>query len=43
MIIQSKNELNYEVVKDYYRHAIYFVTKEVNLFQLYIFALSINM
>lgn len=43
MIIQSKNELNYEVLKDYYRNAIYFATKEVNLFQLYVFALSINM
>ncbi|XP_070150197.1 inhibitor of nuclear factor kappa-B kinase subunit beta [Polyergus mexicanus] len=42
MIIQSKNELNYEVLKDYYRNAIYFATKEVNLFQLYVFALSIN-
>ncbi|XP_029167481.1 inhibitor of nuclear factor kappa-B kinase subunit alpha-like isoform X2 [Nylanderia fulva] len=42
MLIQSKIELNYEVLKDYYRHVIYFTTKEVNLFQLYIFALSIN-
>lgn len=42
MIIQSKNELNYKVLKDYYHHAIYFATKEVNLLQLYIFALSIN-
>ncbi|XP_050458472.1 uncharacterized protein LOC126855123 isoform X2 [Cataglyphis hispanica] len=42
MIIQSKNELNYEVLTDYYRNAIYFATKEVNLFQLYVFALSIN-
>ncbi|KMR03298.1 inhibitor of nuclear factor kappa-b kinase subunit beta [Lasius niger] len=42
MIIRSKDEINYETLKDYYRHAIYFATKEVNLFQLYIFALSIN-
>lgn len=42
MIIQSKIELNYEVLKDYYRHVIYFATEEVHLFQLYIFALSIN-
>ncbi|XP_020296804.1 inhibitor of nuclear factor kappa-B kinase subunit alpha-like isoform X2 [Pseudomyrmex gracilis] len=42
MITQSKTELNYEEVKDYYRHTIYFVKKEVTLFQLYIFALNIN-
>lgn len=43
MILQSRNELNYEILKDYYRHTIYFTKKEMYLFQLYIFALSINM
>ncbi|KYN31807.1 Inhibitor of nuclear factor kappa-B kinase subunit beta [Trachymyrmex septentrionalis] len=42
MMTLSKNELNYEVLKDYYRHTIYFTKAEVYLFQLYIFALSIN-
>ncbi|XP_018054562.1 PREDICTED: inhibitor of nuclear factor kappa-B kinase subunit beta-like [Atta colombica] len=42
MMTQSKNELNYEVLKNYYRHTIYFTKAEVYLFQLYIFALSIN-
>ncbi|XP_077279296.1 inhibitor of nuclear factor kappa B kinase subunit beta [Temnothorax americanus] len=42
MMTQSKNELNYEILKDYYRHTIYFTKKEKDLFQLYIFALSIN-
>ncbi|KYN20429.1 Inhibitor of nuclear factor kappa-B kinase subunit beta [Trachymyrmex cornetzi] len=42
MMTQSKNELNYEVLKDYYRHTIHFTKAEVYLFQLYIFALSIN-
>ncbi|KYQ48969.1 Inhibitor of nuclear factor kappa-B kinase subunit beta [Trachymyrmex zeteki] len=43
MMTQSKNELNYEVLKDYYRHTIYFTKSEMYLFQLYIFALSINL
>ncbi|XP_011707649.1 PREDICTED: inhibitor of nuclear factor kappa-B kinase subunit alpha [Wasmannia auropunctata] len=42
MMTQSKNELSHEVLKDYYRHAMYFTKKEVYLFQLYIFALSIS-
>ncbi|XP_039310188.1 inhibitor of nuclear factor kappa-B kinase subunit alpha isoform X2 [Solenopsis invicta] len=42
MMIQSKHQLNYEVVKDYYRHTIYFAKKEIYLFQLYIFAFSIS-
>lgn len=42
MMMEPKNELNYEILNNYYRHTIYFVQKEVNLFQLYIFALSIN-
>ncbi|KYN04808.1 Inhibitor of nuclear factor kappa-B kinase subunit beta [Cyphomyrmex costatus] len=42
MMTQSKNYLNYETLKDYYRHTIYFTKTEVYLFQLYIFALSIN-
>ncbi|XP_012527846.1 inhibitor of nuclear factor kappa-B kinase subunit beta isoform X2 [Monomorium pharaonis] len=42
MMIESKNDLNYEVVKDYYRHTMYFTKKEVDLFQLYIFALNIS-
>ncbi|XP_011870457.1 PREDICTED: inhibitor of nuclear factor kappa-B kinase subunit beta-like [Vollenhovia emeryi] len=42
MIAQSRNELNYETVKDYYRNTIHFMRKEVYLFHLYIFALNIN-
>ncbi|XP_012234251.1 inhibitor of nuclear factor kappa-B kinase subunit beta [Linepithema humile] len=42
IMIEPKNELNYEVLNNHYRYTIYFVKKEVNLFQLYIFALSIN-
>jgi len=42
MMTQSKNELNSEILKEYYRHTIYFTEKEVYLFQLYIFALSIS-
>ncbi|XP_025072887.1 uncharacterized protein LOC105422150 [Pogonomyrmex barbatus] len=42
MMTQSRNELNSEILKDYYRHTIYFVKKEMYLFQLYIFALNIN-
>lgn len=43
MLTQSKNQLDFEILKDYYRHTIYFVKEEVKLFQLFIFALSINM
>jgi len=42
MLTQSKNEVNYDVLKNYYRHTIYFMKKEIDLFQLYIFALSIS-
>ncbi|RLU24379.1 hypothetical protein DMN91_002467 [Ooceraea biroi] len=42
MLTQSKNEVTYEVLRDYYRHTIYFMRTEVDLFQWYIFALSIS-
>lgn len=42
MMIQSKDELTFEVLQNYYRHTIYFVKEQVNLFQLYVFAFSIN-
>jgi hypothetical protein len=42
MLTQSRNEVNYDILKNYYRHTIYFMKKEIDLFQLYIFALSIS-
>ncbi|XP_014483184.1 PREDICTED: inhibitor of nuclear factor kappa-B kinase subunit beta-like isoform X2 [Dinoponera quadriceps] len=42
MMIQLKDELTFEVLENYYRYTIYFVREQVNLFQLYVFAFSIN-
>ncbi|KAL0121196.1 hypothetical protein PUN28_008700 [Cardiocondyla obscurior] len=42
MMTQSKNELNCETLKEYYRHTIYFAKKEIYFLQLYCFAHSIN-
>ncbi|XP_032683436.1 inhibitor of nuclear factor kappa-B kinase subunit beta-like isoform X2 [Odontomachus brunneus] len=42
MIIQSKDELTFEVLQNYYRHTIFYVKEQVHLFQLYVFAFSIN-
>lgn len=38
----SKDELALQVLKDYYRYTIYFTKKQVYLFELYLFAFSIN-
>ncbi|KAF7387004.1 hypothetical protein HZH66_011456 [Vespula vulgaris] len=42
MIEQSKNELGFEALNDYYRATIFMMKQELHLFQLYIFALSIE-
>ncbi|XP_053973382.1 inhibitor of nuclear factor kappa-B kinase subunit alpha-like [Hylaeus volcanicus] len=42
MIELSRDQLDFETLKDYYRAAIFFTSQEVHLFQLYIFALTIK-
>ncbi|KAL2714352.1 inhibitor of nuclear factor kappa-B kinase subunit alpha-like isoform X1 [Vespula squamosa] len=42
MIEQSKNELGFEALNDYYRATIFMMKQELHLFKLYIFALSIK-
>ncbi|KAK2584863.1 hypothetical protein KPH14_002461 [Odynerus spinipes] len=42
MIEKSRNEVNYDILQDYYRATIFLMKYELNLLQLYIFALSIK-
>ncbi|XP_043260785.1 inhibitor of nuclear factor kappa-B kinase subunit alpha-like isoform X2 [Colletes gigas] len=42
MIELSKSQLDFDVLEDYYRAAIFLITQERYLFQLYIFALTIK-
>lgn len=42
MIEQSKSELGFEALNDYYRATIFMMKQELHLFKLYIFALSIE-
>lgn len=42
MIEQSKSELGFEALNDYYRTTIFMMKQELHLFKLYIFALSIE-
>ena len=42
MMELSRSQLDYETLKDYYRVTIFFLKREIHLFQLYIFALTIK-